>query len=101
MKVKKMAGLCSVIALVANLSFAAEPSPKPGRMKEPTKEQRQKMAELHEKMANCLKSDRAVSECRKEMMQSCKETMGNDGCPMGGMMHGKRGHGMHHHEMEN
>lgn len=61
-----------------------------------TKEQRQKMAEVHQKMADCLKSDKPLSECRSEMMKACHDNMGAQGCPMMGhhmgedhMHHGK------------
>jgi hypothetical protein len=35
-----------------------------------TKEQREEMAQAHEKMAACLRSDRAIEECHSEMMKS-------------------------------
>ncbi len=94
---KKVAYFLSVVALLGNVALAANGSSKAGKMLEPTKEQRQKMADLHEKMAACLKSDRLVSDCRKEMMQGCKDTMGKDGCPM---MGGKMGRGMHRRMMD-
>jgi hypothetical protein len=50
-------------------------------------EQRQKMAEVHQRMADCLKSERPTSECRSEMMKGC-QGMGGDACPMMGMGHG-------------
>ena len=63
-------------------SFAAE-----AKM---TKEKREKMAETHEKMATCLKSDKKMSECHKEMRSQCKSMMGEKGCPMmDGKMMGK------------
>ena len=65
----------------------ANPSP-------PSKEQREKMAQAHEKMAACLRSDRPFPDCRQEMMQTCRDTMGGQGC---GMMMGQgpmRGHGI-------
>jgi hypothetical protein len=51
----------------------------------PSKEQREKMAQAHEKMAACLRSDRVVMECRQEMMQTCQSMMGDQGCGMGMM----------------
>jgi hypothetical protein len=54
-----------------------------------TAEQRTKMAEAHEKMAACLRSDRPLSECHEEMMKSCQETMGAANCPMMGKHHGR------------
>ncbi len=59
-----------------------------------TPEQRQKMAEAHEKMAACLKSDKPIEQCREEMMKACQDNLGKDGCPMMGMHH-EHGQGMH------
>ena len=53
-----------------------------------SKEDRQKMAEMHTKMAACLKSDKPMSDCQKDMMSNCKEMMGKGGCPMMGQMKG-------------
>ncbi len=79
--------ICTLLALVSyssnaetksNLSVTNNPTGIP------TAEQRQKMADLHEKMATCLRSDRAFPECRQEMMKNCGTTMGKAGCPMMG-----------------
>lgn len=72
----------------ASLSFAAKATY--------TKEERQKMADVHTKMAECLNSDKSMDECHKEMRESCKDMMGKE-CPMMGMgpMKGKmKGKGM-------
>jgi hypothetical protein len=55
-----------------------------------SKETREKMAALHEQMAACLRSDKAIAACRDEMRKSCQQTMGDQGCSMmgGGMHHG-------------
>ncbi len=78
-------GLSSGLALAEEQGKGQAPHHKP-----PTKEQREKMAQLHEKMAACLRTDKPVHECHEEMMKACQEQMGQDGCPM---MNGK---GMHH-----
>ena len=52
----------------------------------PTKEMRQQMAQIHEKMAACLRSDRDFTECRQEMIQACGGQSGAAGC---GMMMGQ------------
>ncbi|HWG70691.1 MAG TPA: hypothetical protein VN692_14855 [Steroidobacteraceae bacterium] len=52
---------------------------------EPSKELRAKMADAHEQMAACLRTDRAMSDCREEMMKECHQLMGEHGCPMMGM----------------
>lgn len=93
---KKNTFLVGFTMLFGSLAFGAEtPNPAAGAKSPPaySVEQRQKMAEHHEKMAMCLKSDRPFPECRDEMMKSCKETMGKEGCPM---MSGKSGHKMRH-----
>lgn len=46
-----------------------------------TKEQREKMATLHDKMAACLRSEKAMPDCHQEMKKSCTE-MGEENCPM-------------------
>lgn len=93
-----MKNTLSLIALSISLSAlpAVAQSHAAGEGKTPTAEQRQKMAEHHEKMATCLRSDRPLSECKQEMMKNCEETMGKGGCPMMGD-HMGRGH---HHAME-
>jgi hypothetical protein len=50
-----------------------------------TAEQRNKMADVHEKLAACLRSDRPMSDCHEEAMKNCQDLLGAN-CPMG---HGK------------
>lgn len=89
-------------ALLGGASFAAEAqkatkTPK-NAMAEMTKEQRENMAAMHEKMAECLRSDKAMSECRTEMKGQCQAMMGGDGCPMMmDHMRGMMGPGMKRH----
>ncbi len=93
--------LCGFVAALAlsltSAAFAAEPAKGPPA--DPTPEARQQMATVHQKMADCLRSERPFAECRSEMMKSCKDMMGASGCPMmgsgpGGMGPGMMGHGM-------
>ena len=87
------ASVLFVVWLSAQTTFAGDVGKRFSDMKMPpmTTEQRQKMADAHEKMAACLRSDKPVSDCHEEMMKACQEGMGKGGCPM---MSGK-GHGMH------
>jgi hypothetical protein len=97
------------IAAVAALSWllavaAPAAEPKQAAPKEPTADQRQKMAEIHQKMADCLRSDRPLAECRSEMAKACHDTLGASGCPMmgtgpGGMGPGMMGKGTGHGSM--
>ncbi len=80
--------------LVSGVALAAEavlPTPV-----DPSPEQRHKMAEIHQRMADCLVSARPIAECRGEMQKSCHEMMGKAGCSMmdGGMGSGMMGGGM-------
>jgi hypothetical protein len=63
--------------------FAADEPPAPPSA--PSKEMREQMAAVHEKMAACLRSDKAFAGCRDEMQKSCRELMGEQACPMMGM----------------
>jgi hypothetical protein len=67
-------------------ALAAEPTAAPST---PSKEMRENMATIHERMAACLRSDKPFAECRQAMQQSCSNMMGGQGCPMMGM--GQRG----------
>jgi hypothetical protein len=71
--------IATLLIAGAGAAFAA------GEPPAPSKEMRNKMAALHEKMAACLRSDTAFSECRGEMHKNCQDTMGEQGCPMMGM----------------
>lgn len=94
MKYGKMIFTAVLLAFSSSVFAADAPSASTKAMKGPTKEQRQKMAEMHEKMATCLKSDRTIDECRTEMMKGCDEAFGKDGCPM-------MGKGMHKRHWRN
>ncbi len=92
--------LVSVSLLVGFPAGAANEAAK--KVPEFTKEERaqrgdmmEKMAEMHKRMAQCLHSDRPMSECHDQMINDCP--MAKDGhCPMMDEMCGMRG-GMHHH----
>jgi len=81
-------------ALSAMGAVALAAGPTPGASPGPTKETREKMAVLHEQMAACLRSDKAIADCHAQMMKGCQQNLGEHGCPMMGMGMGKRSHGM-------
>lgn len=56
----------------------------PALAADPTPEQRQKMADAHQRMADCLKSSRPIGECRSEMANACRQMVGEAACPMMG-----------------
>jgi len=80
-------GLIAALALAA-VSPALAADPEKSAPSEPSPEVRQQMAAVHQKLADCLRSDRPIAECKAEMKTSCHEMMGEGGCPMmgGGMM---------------
>lgn len=83
------------IGAVAQAEETSPPAPA-----DPTPAQRQAMAAIHRKMAECLASERPFAECRAEMHASCRATLGAQGCPMmqgGGMGPGMRGGGRRMH----
>ena len=57
----------------------------------PTPQMREKMAALHEKMAQCLRSTRPFDECRNQMRQQCHEHLEERNCAMMNMEHGQMG----------
>jgi hypothetical protein len=85
---------CARSALLALLSVSPAFAAEPEKPSDPTPEARQQMAAVHQKMAECLRSDRPIAECRAEMMRSCHEMMGERGCPMMGSTGGGMGPGM-------
>lgn len=69
--------LCLTFSISAAQVFAQEP----------TKEQRAQMAEMHEKAAACLRSEKSFDQCHKEMWENCPMAKDGKSCPMMGMMH--------------
>jgi len=63
----------------AACAFAAAPSA------EPSKEVREKLAVLHDQMAQCLRSERSFAQCHDQMLESCRQ-LGPQSCPMMGAM---------------
>lgn len=90
-----MMSLVVLFSLLSASAFSQENAkanaPK-GPTKEPTKEQREAMALNHEKMAACLRSDKNIISCHKEMRESCMKS-GEQNCPGMGMGMGMGGKG--------
>ncbi len=73
------AALAAATLAYSSLTAAAPPTV--------SKEQREKMAQAHDNVAQCLRSDRPIAECRQEMMRASNAMMGEHDCKM--MMDGK------------
>lgn len=78
--------ILSVFVLLPLTVYAAEQSPKsPVELSKSVRIQRadklDKMAEMHKKMAECLRSDKTMSECHEQTIKECP--MAKEGhCPM-------------------
>ncbi len=78
------AAIAALSLAIGALAWAADSGPVAPAA--PTREMRQQMAQVHEKMAACLRSERDFADCRQEMMQACSNPSGFPGC---GMMMGQ------------
>lgn len=47
-----------------------------------SKEQREALAKNHDKMAQCLRSEKTLKECHQEMMDACEKSGDGMNCPM-------------------
>jgi hypothetical protein len=59
-------------------------------MKEPSPDMRKKMADAHQKMADCLKSTRPIADCKKDMMNDCPMMKSGKCMMMEGSMDGMK-----------
>jgi hypothetical protein len=72
-----------VLAALLLCSAAAAPADIPPPEDHPiSKDTREKMAQVHEEIAACLRSDKSLQECHNEIMKSCHEKLGEEGCRM-------------------
>ena len=83
----QMASLIATCAMLLGMGAAFSAEPPAQSHPALSKEQREKMAAIHEQMAACLRSDKPVADCHREAMKNCQEMMGKEGCPMMGAMH--------------
>lgn len=60
--------------------------PMSGMMSDPTPETRKKMADMHQMMADCLKSEKPIKECKQEIMKNCPMMKDGKTCPMAAEM---------------
>jgi len=77
---KRIILFLGTVLMLSSSAFAEGKSTKSGKMPEMAVEQRNKMAEVYEKMAACLRSDRPFNDCHDEMIKSCQDSMGSN-CP--------------------
>jgi hypothetical protein len=92
---KRLGALLGSLAMLGGYALAQEKAATSTNAPQMTADQRSKMAEAHEKVAACLRSNRPLSECHDEMMKLHESGCCGGDCPM---MHGKgmkHGHGAH------
>ena len=77
----RSAGVIVLLISGAGAAWAVEPPATPNA---PTKQMREQMASMHERMATCLRSDKAVVDCRNDMMKSCQALGPGKNCGMSG-----------------
>lgn len=63
-----------------------------------TPEMKKNMADMYQKMADCMKTDKLMQDCHKEVMKDCPVAKATGSCPLmdgmkGMMKHGKMDHG--------
>ena len=92
---KNMMRVLCVLAMCGGVSIAqAEGKADKSKPTTPvSKEDREKMAAVHEKMAACLRSDKSFDVCHDEMKAAHEK---GEGCPMMGDHEGMK----HHHHAE-
>jgi hypothetical protein len=109
MKLEKLLPLMIITAALGNMSFVVHADDTAAKSEEhaqnhpknetsakaPSPEMRQKMAEMHQMMSDCLKSDKPMSECKQEMMKNCPMMKEGGHCPMMGEMDEMMGHSKH------
>lgn len=82
MKAKKLVTVLAVTLALATTSLLAA---EPGMDAAPSKAMREKMAQAHANMAQCLRSDKPMGECQAAMRAAHGSMMGMDmkkGCGM-------------------
>ena len=93
---RKSTFLCAIVAGVTLISsgIVSGADAQQSGPADPSPASRQKMADVHQKMSICLRSDKPIAECRADMLKNCQDLMGKDGCPMMGPWAGGMGPGM-------
>lgn len=76
--------LASVLVMACAVSAPAADDTRPD-CPAPTRQMREQMATWHEQMAACLRSDRAITECRAELARNHAQMMRKMGCPIAKM----------------
>ena len=95
MKKLAMIGILFLAFAGGNALAADAPKGKP-EATEVSQDQRKDMAAMHEKMAECLRSDKTMDECRDQMRAQGQGMMASGLCPMAAQ---GQGMGMHDHKL--
>ena len=76
------AAVAAAIVLGGAAAVAAD-SPPGAEQGEYSKDTRERMAQLNERMAACLRSDTPVADCDKQIARACQEQLGHSDCLFG------------------
>ena len=98
-KIKTVSASAMLFALLISTPASAvekDASSHPANKMVTTPEMKKDMADMHQKMADCLKSEKSMQDCHDEMMKDCQGEKAPAHCSMmegmmkkGGMRHGK------------
>ena len=98
-KFKTVSAGALLFALMISTSASAEEKGAPAHSVNhmaATPEMKKDMADMHQKMADCLRTEKSMQECHGEMMKDCQGAKAAGHCSMmdgmmtkGGMKHGK------------
>lgn len=92
----------AALALILSLSLmtpvmaqAKNKAPTSQAQTEQSPEMKKNMADMYQKMADCMKSDKSMHDCHKEVMKDCPVAKSTGSCPLmeGMMSDGKIKHG--------
>lgn len=98
LKLISISKIAPVLAMLLTLTlldsvrvYAKDESTKNPSHSSPSPQMKKDMADMYQKMADCLKTEKSMHDCHKEVMKDCPVAKATGSCPlmdgMKGMMH--------------
>ncbi len=104
-KIHKSAAIALLLSLSLSTVAMAQVKGKTATTQAQTEqspEMKKNMADMYQKMADCMKTDKSMDDCHKEIMKDCPVAKETGSCPLMDGMKGKMNHGkMNHKKMKN
>ncbi len=104
-KIHKSAALALILSLSLPTIVMAQTKNKASSSQmqtEQSPEMKKNMADMYQKMADCMKTDKSMDDCHQEVMKDCPVAKETGSCPLMDGMNGKMHHGkMNHKKMKN